>query len=623
MQQPTVDRHTAGGFHHSSIRTRFLLGFICLSLVVSLIFVFYFYTISARQIIQSVGDSQSQRINNSVRIADIELSEVNSFLYWLIANEDLKDLLLRSPSDLGRFYGAKQSFYEDLNNIHLYRQVKNRINALYILGNNGLQIRFGKNAYNTDLSSLLSDDWYHRAVQSSGGIEWYPAIKNYSMVPLISTAAQLSDYIVPVFKYVKYGISDQIVGQIILLLDSDLLLYSTTDASDSTVDMVVDASGTVLACTHPDVAGLSVSDEAFYQKALMKRDGFFTVGVNGSSHLITSSHSSVSSNLLISLMPVSAVTQSMRSIMQSCLLCLGIVMGFSILASTYLSANLSRPIREVVGRIDEISQGVFHNQPLKLPTWNIEEIAFLSSRLDVMERNLQTLIHERVVREQEKRVLEIRTLQSQISPHFLNNTISSIRMMATMQGSEGIARMLEALSTIIASTVQNSAEKVSLRDELSVVDAYLFIQRIRYRGKVSCEVHVTDESLLQCQILKFTLQPIVENAIFHGIAPKNSFGHIIIDIGKRKEDIRLSVADDGVGIAPERVESLLNGPVRDDGGILHGIGLSNVNRRLKLVYGEQYGLSIPLCPGLTKIVILIPTELPTAEEVQADDRSDC
>ena len=144
--------------HISSIRTRFLLGFVALSVMVSVIFLFYFYTFSQQQIVQRVGDVQTLRISSAMHNAEMQLSEVNSFFYWLITNKELEALLrLESPDDVP-YSTYKQGFFNDLNNLHIYNQVKNRINLLYIRGTNGLTILYGKNAYNIETESLLQDE---------------------------------------------------------------------------------------------------------------------------------------------------------------------------------------------------------------------------------------------------------------------------------------------------------------------------------------------------------------------------------------------------------------------------------------------------------------------------------
>lgn len=606
--------------HISSIRTRFLLGFVALSVMVSVIFLFYFYTFSQQQIVQRVGDVQTLRISSAMHNAEMQLSEVNSFFYWLITNKELESLLrLESPDDVP-YSTYKQGFFNDLNNLHIYNQVKNRINLLYIRGTNGLTILYGKNAYNIETESVLQDEWYQQAKVSNGSILWFPAIKNYSQIPLVGIIKPPADHVIPVFKYIKYGTSSHIFGEIILLLDSDIMIYIDDAGMEDALDMMVDSNGTVIAATDFDYVGKSLSDETFYKEAIKQERGTFSASVDGINSLVTISRPQRSGNSLISILAMSSVTPTVLTLVRSSILWALAIMIFSIIVSIYLSANFSRPIQAIIKRIDDISQGVFHQHPMNVTAWNVEEVRFLSARLDMMEYKLQHLIRERVVREQEKRDLEIQMLQSQISPHFLNNTISSIRMMATIQGAQSIERMLEGLSTILASTLKQSAEQITLRDELKVVDAYIYIQRIRYHGRINYELRLENENLLNCLIVRFTLQPLIENAIFHGVVPKNEIGRIILSVRRDGENLSFIVADDGVGIPPEKVEGLLNGPKTNDRRILHGFGLANVNRRLKLVYGESYGLSIISTSGLTQIAVTIPFKISQREE--ADESTD-
>ena len=601
---------------HSSIRTRFLLGFVCLSIMVCLIFLVYFYIYAREQIIQNVGNSQTLRVQDATRIVDAEMSEVNNFLYWLITNEDLKSLLTAEDPLLLPHSAHMQKLYGELNSIHLYSQAKKRINLLYIKGKNGLTLRYGLNAYNMDPEWMFEDDWYRQSQSSNGAILWFPAIHNYSLVPLMSTMSRPSTYVVPVFKYIKYGTSDDIFGEIILLLDSQMFIYGEADGA---LDMMIDEKGTVIAANDFSYVGRNLASEAFYPGSRDSSGGTLRAALDGVPSLITVSPN-MQGNRMISALSISSITDAQSTLLRSYGLCLIIVVVFVFVMSMYLSANFTRPIQAVVQRIEDISHGVFHQSPMELPTWNVDEILYLSHRLDVMEQNIQQLINERVIREQEKRELEIQMLQSQISPHFLNNTISSIRMMATMQGSQGIARMLDSLSVILSTVLRKSDDGVSLRDELSVVDAYIFIQRIRYHGRIRYELCLEDPSLLDCKIMRFTLQPLIENAIFHGLVPKNDFGQIILTIERLGETVRLTVSDNGVGIS-EKARRLLSAdePPREHDS-LHGFGLRNVDRRLKLVYGECYGLSILKEANPTQIAITIPLQrIQTRKE--ADDES--
>ena len=595
--------------HISSIRTRFLLGFVALSVMVSVIFLFYFYTFSQQQIVQRVGDVQTLRISSAMHNAEMQLSEVNSFFYWLITNKELEALLrLESPDDVP-YSTYKQGFFNDLNNLHIYNQVKNRISLLYIRGTNGLTILYGKNAYNIETESLLQDEWYQQAKASNGSILWFPAIKNYSQIPLVGIIKPPADHVIPVFKYIKYGTSSHIFGEIILLLDSDIMIYIDDAGMEDALDMMVDPNGTVIAATDFDYVGKSLSDETFYKEAIKQERGTFSASVDGINSLVTISRPQRSGNSLISILAMSSVTPTVLTLVRSSILWALAIMIFSIIVSIYLSANFSRPIQAIIKRIDDISQGVFHQHPMNVTAWNVEEVRFLSARLDMMEYKLQHLIRERVVREQEKRDLEIQMLQSQISPHFLNNTISSIRMMATIQGAQSIERMLEGLSTILASTLKQSAEQITLRDELKVVDAYIYIQRIRYHGRINYELRLENENLLNCLIVRFTLQPLIENAIIHGIFEKPSkCGRLAVAVRREPDGIRITIEDDGVGM--DEATLLSNFSPAAPGQITAtpgGYGVRNIQDRLRLAYGEPFGLSCVSRPGKgTTVTVYIP-----------------
>ena len=199
-------------------------------------------------------------------------------------------------------------------------------------------------------------------------------------------------------------------------------------------------------------------------------------------------------------------------------------------------------------------------------------------------------------------------LQSQINPHFLYNTLNSIKWMATIQNAPGIAEMTTSLSKLLKDISKGTTTLISLEHELSLIRDYFTIQQYRYGGAGTLEIDVRDEALLSCRILKFTLQPIVENAIFHGIEPKGSSGRITIRIYQDEaRDVHVDVTDDGIGMAPEMASSILSASAPTGSSFFKEIGVSNVHKRLQYEFGSRYGLTITSCPGeFTTVSILLP-----------------
>ena len=209
---------------------------------------------------------------------------------------------------------------------------------------------------------------------------------------------------------------------------------------------------------------------------------------------------------------------------------------------------------------------------------------------------------------------EFLALQNQINPHFLYNTLEAIRGDALCAGLDNIADITEALSTFFRYTITETRNLVTFRDELENVDNYFVIQKYRFGDKLSLTTQINEDhdTILQLQCPKLFLQPIVENAIFHGLERKEGNGHIILQIEIIDNELQICVSDNGVGI-PEVQLSELNHRLKrlSVGYILEdeksGIALKNVCRRIKLLFGEQYGIHINSIEGIgTRVVITLP-----------------
>jgi two-component system sensor histidine kinase YesM len=221
-----------------------------------------------------------------------------------------------------------------------------------------------------------------------------------------------------------------------------------------------------------------------------------------------------------------------------------------------------------------------------------------------MAREITDLMEKQIAGEKNKRDLEYRMLQSQINPHFLYNTLNSIKWMATIQNAAGIAEMTTALSRFLKTLSKDIRGVVPLRDELVLLEDYLLIQKYRYGGSVNFEQRV-GENLLDTPIPRFTLQPLAENAIFHGIEPKGA-GTIVLEAEEREGAVLVSLTDDGVGMSAELIAGIYRGP-SGGGGLLREVGLRNVDERIRCVFGDAYGLSIQSDPGkFTAVRLRLP-----------------
>ena len=274
-----------------------------------------------------------------------------------------------------------------------------------------------------------------------------------------------------------------------------------------------------------------------------------------------------------------------------------------------LNQIINRPVQKILEKITSISQGDFSRDPSI--EWQ-DEFGLIGQGINQMSENVVSLMDKKIEDEKQKKDLEYQILQSQINPHFLYNTLNSIKWMATIQNATGIAEMTTALARLMKNVSKGTTALITLKEELDLVKDYFLIQQYRYGGNIAMEYQIQDPQLYQCRIHRFTLQPIIENAMFHGIEPKGCAGTIVIHAEKKTEEglrrfLVISVTDNGVGMSKETIDKVLKGDSQASADFFRHVGISNVNKRIQYDFGQDYGISIDSCPGeYTAMKIRLP-----------------
>lgn len=270
------------------------------------------------------------------------------------------------------------------------------------------------------------------------------------------------------------------------------------------------------------------------------------------------------------------------------------------------SAYFTRPVRRLEQRLHRIAENDFSFDPeIEKPQ---DELGRIGRTVNEMSMSIRHLLQETEEMYTQQRNIEIALLQSQVNPHFLYNTLDSIRWMAAIQKNPGIASITHSLSNLLKNIAKGTQDKITLQEELGLLDDYIAIQSVRYLETFTF-VNQVPQCLYNCRIVKLTLQPLVENAIFHGIEPTGECGTITLTGREENGDLYLSVEDDGTGIEPERLAGILTVESKRSGSSLNGIGIANVHNRLQLIYGRQYGLTVESEPGkYTRVTVHLPKE---------------
>ncbi|MCZ8523900.1 MULTISPECIES: cache domain-containing sensor histidine kinase [Paenibacillus] len=276
-----------------------------------------------------------------------------------------------------------------------------------------------------------------------------------------------------------------------------------------------------------------------------------------------------------------------------------LIMGY------YVAQRIGRPL---VHLSQLMHRGEAGDLTVRSPIQGKNEIGRLSRSFNKMIARIQQLIERIAEEESEKKKAEIRALRYQINPHFLYNTLNTIRWMAKLQRTDDVESTISTLVHILEASLERTGPIVTLGDELQLLEKYMVIQQYRYNNGITLSVQCPPE-LSGLTMPRMLLQPVVENAIFHGIAPRDDRGAVGITVYRDGGDAVVVIEDDGVGIPAEKLPYLLGGAVGSRTGGMTRIGLSHVHQTLQLYYGKKYGVQVESREGCgTRVHLTFPIQ---------------
>lgn len=308
--------------------------------------------------------------------------------------------------------------------------------------------------------------------------------------------------------------------------------------------------------------------------------------------------------VVVEVMDMESLKNDQRVLLQTVFFIFTCCVLLGVMLSYIFSNAVKNPIDRLVTHVGTIATGDF------CPDYTMEsddEIGLIGKAVNSMSSQIERLMDKRLEDEKEKSSLELKMLQAQINPHFLYNTLDSIKWIAVIQKNSGIVKAVTALSKLLKNMAKGVDEQITLREELDFVHDYVTIEKLKYAEMFDLKVDVCQEWLYQAKIVKLTLQPLVENSIFSGIEPGGKNGNILIRAYCDETCLYIDVRDDGVGISKEMIPHLLDHTETLKGDRMSSIGMPNVDRRIKLLYGEEYGLSVESAVGeYTQVTVKVP-----------------
>lgn len=578
------------------IQTSLILYFFLLLVVSSLLFFFLTFRYTQKNMIVQSEKYTEQLIYQVNKEMDTYMDLMKDISTMAFDSREIQRYLFSSEEN-------QEEKERVISRFQTILDTRKDIRNIAVIGDNGRSvINKGMTLLNPYMS-VSTKSWYIRAKEQEGGVVFSrPYIQNMMYGKY--------DWVISLSRGVVNRNTKQVEG--VFLLD---LNYKTISSLCSQVSLgekgylfVVDDKGNVI--YHPKQqllhSGLKKEEEEIANLSIQKKQGSFIRGSGKEKKLYTLATSEKTGWTIIGVAHMSEFQKETKKLQRAYMGLALLLLLVGVLFSFFLSKTITSPIVKLDRGMKKVKKGRF--QEAVVPIEGQEEIRRLGESFNLMAQEIQSLMAENVKEQSQKRKAEMKALQSQINPHFLYNTLDSIIWMAESgKNNQEVVEMTAALSRLFRQSIGNEEEMVTIGKELEYIETYLTIQRMRYRDQLSYDFEIEPE-IREEKIVKLTLQPLVENSIYHGIKYMEGGGNIRVRGYKEEEDVVLEVEDNGAGMSKEICARLLDSMEEKEGQ--KGLGVKNVQKRLKLYYGEKYGLSYESEVGVgTKVRVRIPSVL--------------
>jgi len=521
-------------------------------------------------------------------IVDIRLKEIEEISFDILSNKEVQEYLAIVLNDHDSYnkYEVMDKFNKKMLTWFFN---ENYISSVIIVDSKGNQHSWGKDTAKIGTKRL--DSIRNEAILKKGGIIW---IGPCSSDPFIISARMIRS--IPKLELKNLGL-------VVIRIDPQKLF---NDFSNLKLSSEYDLKFAILSSTgviyQKDNYQFSL-DELVYR--MNKKIGYFIYNAKGEKYLITYISSQWTNWKFVSFLPYSSILKSIRIVHTVLLLIYVSIFVLVIYLSFLFSSEITKPFIRLINKMKMVENGEF--EKIAQMGENIkrqgDEIAELEYNFHLMVDKINTLIKENYLKQIAIKESQFKALQAQINPHFLYNTLDSINWMARFNKQYQIASMVKALGSLLRNSISNKSEIITLKEEMKILEDYIIIQKYRYGERLRFSMDIPQD-YWEYMVPKLSLQPIVENSIQYGLEKILGVCEIKVWIEPLEKGLKIWVEDNGPGMAEDFVEKLNKGEIEPRGS---GIGIKNINERIKIMFGMDYGINVNSVLGEgTKVCIFIP-----------------
>jgi two-component system sensor histidine kinase YesM len=443
----------------------------------------------------------------------------------------------------------------------------------------------------------VDEPWFKASIDSFGK----PVIIDTYELPFIWENTKNSKYVFSMARGIVRMQSSKVVGVMLVNTSIDFLAKICEDmifSPNQRIIIVSESGKTIYDTIENNITKPLDSD---LQNINWNIENTEHIKIDGENILASSEVVSTSGWRIINLIPTNELYKSVNKIKNFTIFLTAVLISLATIIVYFISRQIVNPLRKLVSLMNIIEKGDFD---VKINLTRKDEVGTLAKSFNSMTRKVKSLIQEVYLDKIKQSELELQMLQNQINPHFLYNTLESISMMATINDDDEASDMASALGSILRYGIDKTNAKVTVKQELNNLENYTMLQNIRFGNIYKIIIDIVP-NIMDCSITKLILQPAVENAIYHGMKNTRSGGIIKVAGHSENNLVIFEIIDNGKGMNEQQV-NLLNGYINDLNDSFKSIGLRNVNKRIKLMYGENYGVTIfsSLENGTTVRIIL-------------------
>ncbi len=577
-----------------SIASRHIQSFLLLIALPVLIFMLVSGYVFRQEIVDMTAAQREAAISQSAGSVNAELERMSIVASSLIHNRTLMNRSLEyvKTSSQEQRYEISFSFEEIFNTYFL---LSKQLAAYYLF----FSVPFvSRNYYSgTTLSLASAFDYYNLAAAAPGSVIFPDTLASDTGGPVMVSLAVAP----PARADHDTGVEMLVITFMVNELN-DFIRQKHNSGGTPAVShtFLVGRNGMILSASDPSNIDLRFSD---------------IYGTFGRSYIVMQTPINASGWTLIEAISIRSLTQRVDIILYILCIAMVLIVVLFIGYNSLFFRRILKPLNIVISEMASVAKGDFS---VKVPASSFTELNRLNDSFNVMVTEIGSLTREIKNEQKERLKTEIDVLRYQLNPHFLCNTLNSIRMMALITKNDAIQKMSAALMNITEDTLGREDTVCSLERELKNLDSYVYIMKVRY-GDTFEFIRDVDSSLLSLGIPSMVLQPLVENAILHGFrgtSQSGTFGTIVVSASLDGNILAIEVRDNGQGMSAEFVDGLFRDETQTEKGFTR-IGLSAVKRRIQLSYGAPYTLSVASYPGEGTVVTLL---LPILEASEYDSR---